>query len=75
MKKCGTLPRCDMTNIFTSLTVVDIDFDGSKEILIGNSVEVRKYNHSASCCTTIIIYCRILCCTNLIKKKDGASLI
>lgn len=40
MKKCGTLPRLDMTNIFTCLDVYDIDFDGRKEILIGNSTEV-----------------------------------
>lgn len=40
MKKCGPLPRCDMTSIFTCLDVVDIDFDGNKEILIGTSVEV-----------------------------------
>lgn len=41
MKKCGTLPRADMTNIFSCLDVYDIDFDGSKEILIGNSTEVH----------------------------------
>lgn len=40
MKKCEPLPRADMTNIFTCLDVYDIDFDSSKEILIGNSTEV-----------------------------------
>lgn len=43
MKKCETLPRLDMTNIFTCLDVYDIDFDGRKEILIGNSTEVNIF--------------------------------
>lgn len=41
MKKCSKLPRIDMTNIFTCMDVIDIDFDGTKEIIIGNSVEVQ----------------------------------
>lgn len=54
LKKCGTLPRTDMTNIFTSLAVVDIDFDGAKEILIGNSVEVINVR-SALCLISLLM--------------------
>ncbi|CAH2000192.1 unnamed protein product [Acanthoscelides obtectus] len=34
-----TLPRLDNTTVLTSCEVADIDFDGEKELLIGNSAE------------------------------------
>lgn len=53
MKKCESLPRLDMTNIFTCVDVYDIDFDGKKEILIGNSTEdifLYKYKKEKGWC-------------------------
>ncbi|KAJ8941658.1 hypothetical protein NQ314_010303 [Rhamnusium bicolor] len=35
----ATLPRLDSTSILTCCEIADIDFDGQKEILIGNSAE------------------------------------
>lgn len=43
MTDYATLPRHDSTSILTCCEIADIDFDGEKEILIGNSAEVSLY--------------------------------
>ncbi|KAJ8981807.1 hypothetical protein NQ317_007393 [Molorchus minor] len=48
-----TLPRHDTTSILTCCEIADIDFDGEKEILIGNSAEeimLLKHHHNKGWC-------------------------
>lgn len=69
MKKCEALPRLDMTNIFTCLDVYDIDFDGRKEILIGNSTEVMSIFFSQFLYSQFVLFQDVL--LYKFKKEKG----
>lgn len=70
LKKCTALPRPDMTSVYTSLDITDVDFDGHKEILIGTSAEVTIITNDTSIAFSLCT-CRKYFSTDLCPMMNG----